>query len=151
MKPVRLHLSAVLLFNVIVAVQTAPAADVTPERVKAILPELAKFVEQTLKKTGVPGMAIAVVCKHQEILLNGFGFRDASKAERVDADTVFQLASVSKPMTSTVLAALVGERVIDWDPCDRPRRRFSPVRPLRHARGHAPRPGAEGEDREGLA
>jgi CubicO group peptidase (beta-lactamase class C family) len=115
MKPVRSHLSAVLLFNVIVAVQAAPAADVTPERVKAILPELAKHVEQTLKKTGVPGMAIAVVCKDQEILLKGFGFRDASKSERVDADTVFQLASVSKPITSTVLAALVGERVIDWD------------------------------------
>ena len=82
---------------------------------RLVLPELDKLVEQTLKKTGVPGMAIAVVCKDQVVYLKGFGVREAGKEERVDADTVFQLASVSKPMASTVLAALVGEGLIDWD------------------------------------
>jgi Beta-lactamase class C and other penicillin binding proteins len=33
----------------------------------------------------------------------------------VDADTVFQLASVSKPIGSTVVAELVGEGKITWD------------------------------------
>ena len=108
MIPVGWRLSAVLLFLVTLAAQAAPAADVTPQSVKGALPELDKLVEQTLKKTGVPGMAIAVVCKDQVIHLKGFGVREAGKEERVDADTVFQLASVSKPMASTVLAALVG-------------------------------------------
>jgi CubicO group peptidase (beta-lactamase class C family) len=115
MKPVGWRLSEVLLFLVTLAVQAAPAADVTPQSVKLVLPELDRLVEQTLKKTGVPGMAIAVVCKDQVIHLKGFGVREAGKEERVDADTVFQLASVSKPMASTVLAALVGEGFIDWD------------------------------------
>jgi len=91
------------------------AADVTPERVRAVLPELDRLVEQTLKKTGVPGAAVAVVCKDQVLHLKGFGVREAGKDERIDADTVFQLASVSKPLSSTVLAALVGEGRIDWD------------------------------------
>ena len=115
MKPVGWRLSEVLLFLVTLAVQAAPAADVTPQSVKLVLRELDRLVEQTLKKTGVPGMAIAVVCKDQVIHLKGFGVREAGKEERVDADTVFQLASVSKPMASTVLAALVGEGLIDWD------------------------------------
>src|SRR5262249_58921666 len=34
---------------------------------------------------------------------------------RVDADTVFLLASVSKPITSTLMALLVGLGLIDWD------------------------------------
>jgi CubicO group peptidase (beta-lactamase class C family) len=115
MKPAGWRLWALLLFLDTLAVQAASAADVTPQSVKAVLPELDRLVEQTLKTTGVPGMAIAVVCKDQVIHLRGFGVREAGKAERVDAETVFQLASVSKPIASTVLAALVGEGVIDWD------------------------------------
>src|SRR5207249_10706952 len=41
--------------------------------------------------------------------------REAGRPEPIDADTVFQLASVSKPVASTVMAALVGDRVVDWD------------------------------------
>src|SRR5262245_36534155 len=115
MNPVRRSRSAVLLVLVTLAVPAAPAADVTPQGVKAVLPELDRLVEQTLKTTGVPGVGVAVVCKDQVVHLKGFGVREAGKAERVDADTVFQLASVSKPLASTVLAALVGEGAIDWD------------------------------------
>jgi CubicO group peptidase (beta-lactamase class C family) len=107
--------AAALLFLVTLGVQVAPMAEVTPQQVKAALSELEKLGEQTLKKTGVPGMAVAVVHKDQVVYLKGFGVRQEGKDEPVDADTVFQLASVSKPMASTVLAALVGEGVIGWD------------------------------------
>jgi CubicO group peptidase (beta-lactamase class C family) len=106
---------AAILCLVTLVVQAAPAADVTPQKVKAALPELDKLAEQTLKKTGVPGMAVAVVYKDEVVHLKGFGIREAGKDEPVDADTVFQLASVSKPMATTVLAALVGKGVIGWD------------------------------------
>src|SRR5262249_49192648 len=98
--------SAALLVLVTLAVQAAPA-EVTPQKVKAALPELEKLVEQTLKQTGVPGMSVAVVYKYQAVYLQGFGVRQAGKNEPVDADTIFQLASVSKPITSTILAILV--------------------------------------------
>ena len=45
----------------------------------------------------------------------GFGVRAAGKPEQIDADTVFQMASVSKPISSTLMALLVGEDKIDWD------------------------------------
>ena len=65
----------------------------------------------------MPGVAIAIVHNDQVVYLKGFGVRQVGKAEAVDADTVFQLASVSKPVTSTVIAALVGEKIVDWDDC----------------------------------
>ena len=43
------------------------------------------------------------------------GCRQAGGDLPVTPDTVFQVASVSKPLTSTVLAALVGEQKVDWD------------------------------------
>jgi CubicO group peptidase (beta-lactamase class C family) len=92
-----------------------PTPGVTPEQVTAGLAKLEKLAKQTLKETGVPGMAIAVVHKDRVVYLKGFGVRQAGKPDLVDADTVFQLASVSKPVASTVLAALVGEKVIGWD------------------------------------
>src|SRR6185295_12339849 len=53
--------------------------------------------------------------KDEVVYLKGFGVREAGKGEPVDADTVFLLASVSKPIASTLLALLVSLGLIDWD------------------------------------
>lgn len=95
--------------------QAQPGGGGTEQKVAAALPELDRFAGQLLKKTGVPGMAVAVVHKGQVVHLKGYDVREVGQAAPIDADTVFQLASVSKPLAATVLAALVGERVIDWD------------------------------------
>ncbi|MBX3415782.1 MAG: serine hydrolase [Pirellulales bacterium] len=91
-----------------------PAA-VTPERVKSAVAALDKLAADTLRRTGVPGIAVAVVAHDKVVFLKGYGVREAGKPAPIDADTVFQLASVSKPITSTVLAALVGEKKFGWD------------------------------------
>ncbi|RWC49698.1 MAG: serine hydrolase, partial [Mesorhizobium sp.] len=58
---------------------------------------------------------IAVVHDDKVIFLKGFGHREAGKPETVDADTVFQIASLSKPVSATVVAALVGDGIVSWD------------------------------------
>ena len=88
---------------------------VPPERVQAAIQKLAELAESTLQSTGVPGIAIVVVDKDRVLSMQGFGVREAGKPARIDADTVFQVASMSKPITSSVLAVLVGEEKIDWD------------------------------------
>jgi CubicO group peptidase (beta-lactamase class C family) len=62
-----------------------------------------------------PGLAIAVVHRNDVVYVEGFGLRDAGRRESVDGDTVFQIASLSKPISSTVVAAIVSEGLIDWD------------------------------------
>jgi CubicO group peptidase (beta-lactamase class C family) len=54
---------------------------------------------------------------HQDrpVHLRGFGARQAGRPEPVDPDTVFQLASMSKPIASTVVAALAGDGLLAWD------------------------------------
>ena len=87
----------------------------TFEQVKAATTELEKLAEAEMRATGIPGIAIAVVFKDQVVFAQGFGVREVGEASPVDADTVFQLASVSKPIGSTVVAALVGEGLLSWD------------------------------------
>jgi CubicO group peptidase (beta-lactamase class C family) len=79
------------------------------------LPDLDRIVAETMKKTGVPGMSVAVVSRDRVVYLKGFGVRRAGRPEPVDADTVFALASLSKPLATTVVAGLVGDKVVSWD------------------------------------
>ncbi|MEU7293975.1 serine hydrolase [Streptomyces exfoliatus] len=65
-------------------------------------------VAALMKRTGVPGVSVAVVYEDKVVHLKGYGVREVGKAARVDGDTVFQLASVSKPIASTVVAGAVG-------------------------------------------
>lgn len=85
------------------------------DKLKTALAELDKLAEQTLEETRVPGVAIAVVYQDEVVYLNGFGVCEVGKDEPVTADTVFQLASTSKPIASTIVAALVSDEVITWD------------------------------------
>lgn len=73
------------------------------------------YAARVLAETGVPGMAIAIVHDDQVLHLKAYGIRKAGSAALIDIDTVFQLASVSKPIASTVMAGLAGSGVIGWD------------------------------------
>lgn len=84
-------------------------------KVDDVLPELDRLVQQAMQRTGVPGMAIAVVHQDRVVYLKGFGVRQAGRPEPVDPDTVFPLASVSKPIAATVVAALAGDGLVTWD------------------------------------
>ncbi len=91
------------------------SAAVPRQTVEAALPKLQKVAEDAMQSTGIPGMAIAVVYMDEVIYLKGFGVCQAGKPEGVDPDTVFQLASMSKPIATTVVAALVGDGTVGWD------------------------------------
>ncbi|MEX0169838.1 serine hydrolase [Streptomyces sp. LMG1-1-1.1] len=65
-------------------------------------------VAAMMKRTGVPGVSVAVVYQGKVVHLEGYGVREVGKSARVDADTVFQLASVSKPIASTIVSGAVG-------------------------------------------
>lgn len=112
--------AVVLLLAMLLALMPHPvrpvtAQTITPAQVAAALGQLDGVASRMLTQTGVPGLAIAVVYRDEVVYLKGFGIREASRPETVDADTVFQLASVSKPIASTVVAALVGDGVVAWD------------------------------------
>lgn len=85
------------------------------KQVLATIPALEQIVLEGMQASHVPGLSIAITLKDEVVYLKGFGVREAGKSEPVTSDTVFQLASVSKPLTATVLAALVTEGKVRWD------------------------------------
>jgi CubicO group peptidase (beta-lactamase class C family) len=91
------------------------AALIDPQRLQSAIQHLDDLAGKTLESTGVPGIAVAILHRDEVLLNKGYGVREAGKPQPIDADTVFQVASVSKPITATVLAALVGQGRIKWD------------------------------------
>lgn len=73
------------------------------------------FVEDTRLSYEVPGVAVAVVKDGEVVFLQGFGVREEGQPGAVDADTIFQLASVSKTFTSAAVGVLVDEGKLGWD------------------------------------
>jgi CubicO group peptidase (beta-lactamase class C family) len=88
---------------------------VTPDRVNAALAQLDPYIRSAMGKTKVPGAAIAVIYDDKVVFLRGYGVRKVGDPETVDPDTVFEIASVSKPIASTIVASLVGQGKIRWD------------------------------------
>ena len=90
-----------------------------PGRIDDAISKVDGLIGDLLKNTGVPGIAVAIVHGGKTVYAKGFGVRDASKGDgqdnKVDADTVFQLASVSKSVGATVVAREVTDKVISWD------------------------------------
>ncbi len=84
-------------------------------QIRAAVAEIDKLAQKQIDDNVLPGLAIGIVHKDQLIFAKGFGLRAVGKEERINADTVFQLASISKPVASTVVARLVGEGKISWD------------------------------------
>lgn len=67
-----------------------------------------------LERSKVPGMAVAAVHDGKVVYAKGFGVREVGTNRTVTADTVFQLASVSKAVSSTVVAGVVGDKTVAW-------------------------------------
>jgi CubicO group peptidase (beta-lactamase class C family) len=83
--------------------------------IEQLLPQVEDYTVQGMQKTGVPGVAVGIVYRDKVVYLKGFGVRKAGSSTSVDTDTVFQLASVSKSIASTVVAALVSRGEVSWD------------------------------------
>jgi CubicO group peptidase (beta-lactamase class C family) len=96
-----------------VCAETADPA--TDERVQQAIATIDSLAQKAADDKTVVGLAIAVVHRDKVVFAKGYGLREVGTDQKVDADTVFQLASVSKPVSATVVAQLVGEGKITWD------------------------------------
>ena len=77
--------------------------------------DLDGLVADVMGKSGIPGMAIAVVHGGKTVYAKGFGVKDVKGDDKVDPDTVFQIASVSKSISATVVAHEVTAGNVKWD------------------------------------
>lgn len=107
--------TAAALAPAVLRAQSATPVGEGGDSITAALDALPGVVQDIMERTGVPGVAVGVVANDEMVFAEGFGVRNVDSGEPVDADTVFQIASVSKPLGSTAIASLVSDGVVAWD------------------------------------
>ena len=79
------------------------------------LAAFAKFVEDGRIKANVPGVAVAIVQDHKIVFEKGFGSRSAGQNAAVGPNTLFMIGSITKSLTSLMMATLVDDARFTWD------------------------------------
>ena len=100
-------LTAILVLTVLVRpiAQAPPSA---PSDIDASIARVMNVFE-------IPGIALTVVKDGAVVLANGYGVRQLGAPARVDAQTLFGIASNTKAFTAVALGLLVEEGRIEWD------------------------------------
>lgn len=91
------------------------AAALFPDGVALALAALPAQVDAMMARSGVPGMAVAVIHGGDVVFMAAYGVRDLRSGAPVTPDTVFQIASISKPISATVAAIAVSQGRVAWD------------------------------------
>ena len=97
--------AVVSMFLLLVVVVAGPAAALPPLSGRVSSSDLTVFLDDLINdemdRLDIPGAALVVVQAGELIFLEGYGFADRESGRLVDpVDTVFQIGSVSKPITS---------------------------------------------------
>ena len=88
---------------------------IDPANIAEAVNRLDSLVNDLMKRTGMPGVAVAVVHEDVIVYAKGFGVRRVGTTDVVDADSVFQLASLSKSISATAISGAVAAGVAGWD------------------------------------
>ncbi len=83
--------------------------------------KLAAMIEAARRDYAIPGVALGLIQDGRVVFAGGFGVREAGGTQGVDANTLFNVASIGKAWTSLLLAKQVAAGRFAWD---------SPVRSL---------------------
>ena len=90
-------------------------------------PSLDALVRDAMERYRVPGVAIGMI-RADDVDVTAFGVTSVEHPLPVDGDTLFQIASVTKTMTATVIMRLIERGALDLDA---PVRRYIPAFRLR--------------------
>ena len=94
--------------------------------------EVDVLVENTMKAFNVPGIAVGIIKDGKLVLAKGYGVSNINTNQKVDANTLFGIASNSKAFTANALAILVDEGKIKVEHLN------APPRPYRQRQSPAP-------------
>ncbi len=93
----------------------AARAQASPKPAAELASTLDQLVPQLLKDGDVPGLSMAIVKNGAVSWHHSWGVKDASTGAPVDDETIFEAASLSKPVFAYAVMKLVDAGVIDLD------------------------------------
>ncbi len=89
---------------------------VESQEIPGRIEKISEIVEKEMESLGVPGVSIAVIINYEIEWAKGFGVTDISnRANKVTERTLFQAASISKPVAAMAALKLVEDGKLNLD------------------------------------
>jgi len=76
---------------------------------------LSTTIESRMKELNIPGISITIFDNNEIIWAKGYGLKNKENNEKVNENTIFQAASISKPVTSVAAFKLIEQGKIQLD------------------------------------
>src|SRR5262245_32849286 len=78
--------------------------------------QLQPIIERVMEQRSIPGFAIAVVHNQKVVYAAGFGVRNLeNKRDKITTQSLFHMASITKPFVATSVMQLVEKGKVDLD------------------------------------
>ena len=104
----RLRLAPMAFAMAAIVLSPAAAAPTMPSQLDA-------YIAKAVRDWNVPGLAIVIVKDDTVVAARGYGVRRLGRPERVDGQTIFDIASLTKSFTAAGAAVLVDAGQLQWD------------------------------------
>ncbi len=88
------------------------AQPIQPERQPA---QFDQFITQLMDSANVPGLSIVLMRNNKVVYSQGYGLTKANSTQRVTPTTIFEAASLSKPVFAYAVLQLVEQGLLDLD------------------------------------
>lgn len=92
-----------------------PCAQASAQPLNTLTEQFDAEFRQKLEEAGIPGGAYAIVQGDRILVARGHGLRALASENRIDPDTVFRIASVSKTFAAEVTGLVVREGKLNWE------------------------------------
>jgi CubicO group peptidase (beta-lactamase class C family) len=102
-------------FSLLLLCLFAPPAQAQTDDLKKIQSELEPLIQKTLAEKKAPGYAIGIVKNNRLIYAKGFGLAKLGTPNPITPQSLFHMASVTKPFVATAVMQLVEAGKIDLD------------------------------------
>ncbi|MFD2445344.1 serine hydrolase domain-containing protein [Bacillus sp. CGMCC 1.16607] len=106
-------LVSLIIFLVPVLTQRVYANDNQLSQVK--LEKVEAYVKEQYEKAGIPGGSYAIVYQDQIIAVKGIGYSDLKLKKKASSETIYSIASVTKPFTATAILQLMEQGKLKID------------------------------------
>lgn len=97
------------------AVEATDLNGVEPLPVADVIADLESYADELLTRLEVPGAAVAIVEDGEIVYTGAFGVKTLGEDDPITTDTQFLIGSTTKPMTVTMMAALIDQGLLEWD------------------------------------
>jgi len=95
--------------------------------------DLNNFITRQIDSLKVEGLSIAIIRNNKIIYIKGFGYKNSLTKEKVTSETVFEAASLSKPVFAYFVLKQVEKGLLDLD---KPLYKYLPLKEIENDERH---------------